>query len=134
MSLRKKASVTGYANDYCNRQIGLMRHGQLLAESSPSDLLEKFQTDTLEEAFLRLSQQQVQNLSQMVSPPITSAPAEIDNIVTLDFAYKNSPKQVRRVTHTLLDACLTFKVKNKRCDIHNKPMDIIHICMIKAIT
>jgi len=39
-------------------QIGLMRCGKLLAESSPQQLLEQFQCSTLEEAFLTLSQTQ----------------------------------------------------------------------------
>ncbi|XP_043601858.1 ABC transporter G family member 20-like isoform X3 [Bombus pyrosoma] len=42
-------------------KIGLLRNGQLLAESSPNELLERFQTDSLEEAFLTLSQQQAEN-------------------------------------------------------------------------
>ncbi|XP_016921692.1 ABC transporter G family member 20-like [Apis cerana] len=41
--------------------IGLLRGGQLLAQSSPTELLTRFQTDSLEEAFLNLSQQQSQN-------------------------------------------------------------------------
>ncbi|KAG7190251.1 hypothetical protein KM043_006370 [Ampulex compressa] len=39
-------------------KIGLMRCGLLLAESSPNELLEEFQCDSLEEAFLTLSQRQ----------------------------------------------------------------------------
>lgn len=42
-------------------RIGLMRCGQLLAESTPNELLEQCQTDSLEEAFLSLSQLQVEN-------------------------------------------------------------------------
>lgn len=42
-------------------KIGLLRCGQLLAESTPTELLEQCQTDSLEEAFLSLSELQVQN-------------------------------------------------------------------------
>ncbi|XP_003705981.2 ABC transporter G family member 20 [Megachile rotundata] len=42
-------------------KIGLLRNGQLLSESSPNELLEEWHTDSLEEAFLNLSQLQVQN-------------------------------------------------------------------------
>ena len=34
--------------------VGLMRHGRLLAESSPEDLLVQHQMETLEEVFLKL--------------------------------------------------------------------------------
>lgn len=36
-------------------QIGLMRSGKLLAESSPNQLMEKFQCESLDEVFLNLS-------------------------------------------------------------------------------
>lgn len=36
-------------------QIGLMRGGKLLAEESPSDLLRKYNADSLEDVFLKLS-------------------------------------------------------------------------------
>lgn len=42
---------------YC-LQIGLLREGSLLAEKPPSELLNKFQTDSLEKVFLILSQKQ----------------------------------------------------------------------------
>ncbi|KAK9308730.1 hypothetical protein QLX08_001347 [Tetragonisca angustula] len=54
-------------------RIGLLRNGQLLAESSPNELLSRFQTDSLEEAFLTLSQQQQEqsrqeNINSISSP------------------------------------------------------------------
>lgn len=39
-------------------QIGMMRNGILLAEDTPANILQKFGTDNLEEAFLLLSQKQ----------------------------------------------------------------------------
>lgn len=42
-------------------KIGLLRHGKLLAEASPKRLLAKCRCDSLEEAFLRLSQKQEVN-------------------------------------------------------------------------
>ncbi|XP_003401418.2 ABC transporter G family member 20 isoform X1 [Bombus terrestris] len=53
-------------------KIGLLRNGQLLAESSPNELLERFQTDSLEEAFLALSQQQTEDLQGNNMIPDTS--------------------------------------------------------------
>ena len=53
-------------------KIGLLRNGQLLAESSPNELLERFQTDSLEEAFLALSQQQTEDLRRNNPIPDTS--------------------------------------------------------------
>ncbi|KAL2720362.1 ABC transporter G family member 20 isoform X2 [Vespula squamosa] len=41
--------------------IGLMRSGKLLAESTPSQLLDQFQCDNLEDAFLELSKHQNEN-------------------------------------------------------------------------
>ncbi|XP_050449828.1 ABC transporter G family member 23-like isoform X2 [Cataglyphis hispanica] len=52
--------------------IGLMRSGKLLAESSPQELLERFQCSSLEEAFLGLCQAQnsmmLAGASQVVEP------------------------------------------------------------------
>lgn len=42
--------------------VGLMRKGLLVAEDTPFNLLTKFDTDSLEEAFLRLSEQQESNI------------------------------------------------------------------------
>lgn len=39
----------------CFFQIGLMRGGKFLAEESPDNLLRKFQCETLEDVFLKLS-------------------------------------------------------------------------------
>ena len=50
----------------------MLRNGQLLAESSPNELLERFQTDSLEEAFLALSQQQTEDLQGNNMIPDTS--------------------------------------------------------------
>lgn len=84
--------------NYHDAQIGLMRCGQLLAESSPSDLLEKYQTNSLEEAFLSLSESQVQNspdgITQSPAPP-----AEFTNVATLDSIYESFP---RKVMHAIL--------------------------------
>ncbi|KAK1136980.1 hypothetical protein K0M31_001508 [Melipona bicolor] len=54
-------------------RIGLLRNGQLLAESSPNELLTRFQTDSLEEAFLNLSQQQQEQIQQEYINPISSS-------------------------------------------------------------
>ncbi|XP_015434840.1 PREDICTED: ABC transporter G family member 23-like [Dufourea novaeangliae] len=81
----------------CNK-IGLMRCGQLLAESSPSELLEQCQTDSLEEAFLSLSQMQAQNQGQAVGQTPTGV-SGISNVITLDAIYRNYPTkntEVRR--------------------------------------
>ena len=41
--------------------IGFMRHGKLLAESSPENILQKFETDSLEEVFLKLCKLDIVN-------------------------------------------------------------------------
>ncbi|XP_031844822.1 ABC transporter G family member 20 [Nomia melanderi] len=72
-------------------KIGLMRGGKLLAESSPNELLERFQTDSLEEAFLTLSRMQVQNQAGGVGPtPISGT--EVGDVFTLDAVYNNATK------------------------------------------
>lgn len=59
-------------------RIGLLRNGQLLAESSPNELLTRFQTDSLEEAFLNLSQQQQEQVQQEYINPICSSSGGIN--------------------------------------------------------
>lgn len=44
-------------------QIGLLRNGKLLAESTPQKLLDRFQCELLEEAFLKLSEAQENNIN-----------------------------------------------------------------------
>lgn len=44
-----------------------MRSGKLLAESSPNQLLARFQCDSLEDAFLELSRQQLENVNGNVN-------------------------------------------------------------------
>ncbi|KPJ03791.1 ABC transporter G family member 20 [Papilio xuthus] len=39
-------------------KIGLLRDGQLLAEDSPSEILRKYNCDTLEDAFLKMALRQ----------------------------------------------------------------------------
>lgn len=48
-------------------QIGLLRYGKLLAEASPYQLLIKFQCETLEGAFLALSQRQKDNYERGIT-------------------------------------------------------------------
>ncbi|XP_076173781.1 ABC transporter G family member 20 [Ptiloglossa arizonensis] len=74
-------------------KIGLMRNGKLLAEASPSEILEKYQTESLEEAFLRLSEMEVQHRSQSVNQTPVSV-TEINNILTLDSIYTGYPKNL----------------------------------------
>ena len=42
-------------------QIGLMRHGYLLAEATPCELLENYSSQSLEEVFLHLCQKDDKN-------------------------------------------------------------------------
>ncbi|XP_043497831.1 ABC transporter G family member 23 [Polistes fuscatus] len=48
-------------------KIGLMRLGKLLIESTPDQLLDRFQCDNLEEAFLKLSKDQEENVNRNVT-------------------------------------------------------------------
>ncbi|XP_076759028.1 ABC transporter G family member 20 [Xylocopa sonorina] len=62
-------------------KIGLLRGGKLLAESSPQQLLDRFQTDSLEEAFFKLSE--MQTLNQHVEPSNSSSdPSTTSNELT----------------------------------------------------
>lgn len=56
----KKLKHTIYylANYISYSQIGLMRNGVLLAEQPPGFLMERYQCDSLEEVFLKLSEKQ----------------------------------------------------------------------------
>ncbi|XP_071867189.1 ABC transporter G family member 23 [Bombus fervidus] len=72
-------------------KIGLLRNGQLLAESSPNELLERFQTDSLEEAFLTLSKQQTENLR--VNDPIPDTSGGINSMCnSYDFGNGNTKR------------------------------------------
>ncbi|XP_014480712.1 PREDICTED: ABC transporter G family member 23-like [Dinoponera quadriceps] len=58
-------------------KIGLMRYGKLLVESSPNQLLERFQCTSLEEAFLILSRSQEENLA--VTSGSTARKSKVEN-------------------------------------------------------
>lgn len=62
-------------------QIGLMRHGQLLAETTPQALLARFQCTNLEEAFLILSQKQKENQDKGIVE-VTNEFSDIPNDIT----------------------------------------------------
>lgn len=85
-------------------KIGLIRGGKLLAEASPNDLLERFQTDSLEEAFLQLSQMQNENRS--------IAPMGI-NEISMDSLYRNCPaKSHWQLRSSRKKRCQALLVKN----------------------
>ena len=57
--------------------IGFMRHGKLLIESSPKNILQKFETDSLEEVFLKLCKVQIEEdlaLNSEALPSIETIP------------------------------------------------------------
>lgn len=70
-----------------------MRGGQLLAESSPTELLARFQTDSLEEAFLTLSQQQSQNPHSSFERPTIQPAEEIHEVMT----FSGNSSEVTRI-------------------------------------
>ncbi|XP_033209708.1 ABC transporter G family member 23 isoform X2 [Belonocnema kinseyi] len=73
--------TTHYIEEAKNaNKIGLMRCGQLLAESTPNQLLAKFQCLSLEEAFLALSQKQKENQDRGITEPQTAYLAELEEI------------------------------------------------------
>lgn len=84
-------------------KIGLLRSGQLLAESSPTELLEEWQTDSLEEAFLNLSQLQVQN---RLDSRRTSSIA--NNTITMDL----HTSQKMQLTSNWKKRCQALLLKN----------------------
>lgn len=60
--------------------IGLMRSGKLLAESSPQELLERFQCSSLEKAFLGLCQ--VQNATMVANASVVEATKDTEDDVS----------------------------------------------------
>ncbi|XP_012281429.1 ABC transporter G family member 20 isoform X2 [Orussus abietinus] len=62
-------------------KIGLLRSGKLLAESSPGELLARFRCDTLEEAFLILSQRQKERQDGGQVESVTELTTELEEIV-----------------------------------------------------
>ncbi|XP_066602988.1 ABC transporter G family member 20-like [Prorops nasuta] len=60
-------------------KIGLMRCGKLLAEASPNQLLDRFQCETLEEAFLILSKRQAEGRRSSYFPAIEDFGAQTIN-------------------------------------------------------
>ncbi|XP_011506261.1 PREDICTED: ABC transporter G family member 20 [Ceratosolen solmsi marchali] len=63
-------------------RIGLLRCGQLLAETTPNVLLTKFQCTTLEEAFLVLSQKQMENQNKAVPEIGNGSVEDVDEVTT----------------------------------------------------
>ncbi|XP_017878131.1 ABC transporter G family member 20-like [Ceratina calcarata] len=85
-------------------KIGLMRGGLLLAESSPNDLLERFQTDSLEEAFLQLSQMQNDH---------RTIPSIGINDISMDSLYNDCPtKSHWQLRSSRKKKCQALLVKN----------------------
>lgn len=62
-------------------KIGLIRGGRLLSESSPEQLLNRFQCSSLEEAFLTLSQAQENTLITSINKAYKSKPENTENDV-----------------------------------------------------
>lgn len=73
----------------------MLRNGQLLAESSPNELLERFQTDSLEEAFLTLSQQQAED--SQGNNLIPNPPGEINPIYNSYDVSNGKTKVIQRL-------------------------------------
>ncbi|KAF3423828.1 hypothetical protein E2986_00857 [Frieseomelitta varia] len=82
-----------------DKQIGLLRNGQLLAESSPNELLTRFQTDSLEEAFLTLSQQQQEQSRQENINSISSPSGGINPIYNSQKFYDNYEQAKNRLNN-----------------------------------
>ncbi|CAL7937627.1 unnamed protein product [Xylocopa violacea] len=89
-------------------KIGLLRDGKLLAESSPDNLLEKYQTESLEEAFLKLSELQTRN--QLPSEP-SSATDELTTIVEASKDNYTTRNYNRQKSNTL-KRCRALLIKN----------------------
>ncbi|XP_054005310.1 ABC transporter G family member 23-like isoform X1 [Hylaeus anthracinus] len=68
--------------------IGLLRKGKLLAETSPNELLDMFQTDSLEEAFLNLSARTQTNFQDR--PPVSIA--EMNKMLTVESIYNSGSR------------------------------------------
>ncbi|CAK9808490.1 ABC transporter G family member 20 [Anthophora quadrimaculata] len=93
-------------------KIGLLRCGLLLAETSPRELLEQWNTDSLEEAFLNLSELQANNPNQsnaqMTVPSLDST--EITNANAMYESY--SEKKQLELRSNSKKRCHALLVKN----------------------
>ncbi|CAL1674062.1 unnamed protein product [Lasius platythorax] len=77
-----------------SNMIGLMRCGKLLAESSPQELLERFQCSSLEEAFLGLCQAQDSTMLANASEVQGVQDTEDDVLHQEDDSYKRMKGQI----------------------------------------
>ena len=91
-------------------KIGLLRCGQMLAESSPNKLLQRFQTDSLEEAYLNLSQIQEQNQTQSIARFSSNEMSNVITVATLHNIY--TPKSKLELRSNWKKRCQALLMKN----------------------
>ncbi|KOC58957.1 ABC transporter G family member 23 [Habropoda laboriosa] len=93
-------------------KIGLLRCGLLLAETSPRELLEQWNTDSLEEAFLNLSQLQSQNQTQF-NVQTTNSSTEITDVISANSMYDSYAKKSQwKLQSSSKKRCQALLVKN----------------------
>ncbi|XP_044753149.1 ABC transporter G family member 20-like [Coccinella septempunctata] len=77
--------------------IGLLRGGKLLAEASPNELLAKFNTSSLEEVFLILSQKQEAGILENT---LQSRPEEFDSNLSIESLPEEKNRSIEVLTKT----------------------------------
>jgi ABC-type multidrug transport system ATPase subunit len=89
--------------------IGLMRNGVQIAEDSPQNILSKWETTSLEEAFLKMSQKQEndnknQNFSSMSKRKLSSTTSQHDKPRTSSQTHEDQKYAIKgwKVLHALL--------------------------------
>lgn len=72
-------------------QIGMMRCGQLLIESEPNQILAEFQSESLEQVFLTLSQKQADNQARGITEVVNETPPGIAEVTASSTSLNNGP-------------------------------------------
>jgi ABC-type multidrug transport system ATPase subunit len=91
--------------------VGLMRKGLLVAEDTPYNLLTKFNTDSLEEAFLKLSEQQEIDIKSFGKPSRKYARLD-SNQSTLTRRVRNAGVVNKNKLRALVDKNTTQLIRN----------------------
>ncbi|XP_076758531.1 ABC transporter G family member 23 [Xylocopa sonorina] len=110
--------------------IGLMRGGKLLAEESPTKLMEMHNADSLEDVFLKLSKKQNMGLRRRSSilSSVTGVPPEVDvdDEMSGEFG-DNVSISSRRRSVTINDGNVSDLPPEEKTTSHSKMIDLKHM-------
>lgn len=88
--------------------IGLMRNGALIAEDSPQNILDKLETNNLEEAFLKLSLKQESSRSfgevnvDKSMPEMPQSSSQVSSATIAAEAFREKPQRKPKIMKALL--------------------------------